>query len=85
MTTYIHPQLYTYYTWQMYKKDVDVYILQLPPFRNHCHVNNVSFQYALTSRQQEFLILFNIRIDIDPRRDDDASPMSSYWCMLRPT
>ena len=25
------------------------------------------------------------RLDVDPRRDDDASPMSSYGCMLRPT
>ena len=24
-------------------------------------------------------------LDVDPRRDDDASPMSSYRCMLRPT
>ena len=26
-----------------------------------------------------------VQLDIDPRRDDDASPMSSYRCMLRPT
>ena len=25
------------------------------------------------------------KLDVDPRRDDDASPMSSYGCMLRPT
>ena len=25
------------------------------------------------------------QLDVDPRRDDDASPMSSYRCMLRPT
>ena len=25
------------------------------------------------------------KLDVDPRRDDDASPMSSYRCMLRPT
>ena len=24
-------------------------------------------------------------LDVDPRRDNDASPMSSYRCMLRPT
>ena len=24
-------------------------------------------------------------LDVDPRRDGDASPMSSYRCMLRPT
>ena len=24
-------------------------------------------------------------LDVDPRRDDDASPMSSYRCMLKPT
>ena len=26
-----------------------------------------------------------VKLDIDPERDDDASPMSSYGCMLRPT
>ena len=25
------------------------------------------------------------RLDVDPQRDDDASPMSTYRCMLRPT
>ena len=25
------------------------------------------------------------QLDVDPRRDDDASPMSTYRCMLRPT
>ena len=25
------------------------------------------------------------KLDVDPRRDDDASPMSSYRFMLRPT
>ena len=25
------------------------------------------------------------KLDVDPRRDDDASSMSSYRCMLRPT
>ena len=27
----------------------------------------------------------NIKLDVDPQRDDDASPMSIYRCMLRPT
>ena len=26
-----------------------------------------------------------IKLDVDPQRDDDASPMSTYRCMLRPT
>ena len=26
-----------------------------------------------------------IKLDVDPRRDDNASPMSPYRCMLRPT
>ena len=25
------------------------------------------------------------KLDVDPQRDDDASPMSSYRCTLRPT
>ena len=28
---------------------------------------------------------FHGELDVDPRRDDDASPMSSYRCLLRPT
>ena len=27
----------------------------------------------------------SLKLDVDPRRDDDASPMSSYRCLLRPT
>ena len=26
-----------------------------------------------------------IELDVDPQRDDNASPMTSYRCMLRPT
>ena len=29
-------------------------------------------------------IFFN-QLDVDPQRDDDASPMSTCRCMLRPT
>ena len=29
--------------------------------------------------------VFDTKLDVDPRRDDDASPMSSYRCLLRPT
>ena len=25
------------------------------------------------------------KLDVDPQRDDDASPMSTYRCMSRPT
>ena len=25
------------------------------------------------------------KLDVDPQRDDDASPMSTYRCLLRPT
>ena len=28
---------------------------------------------------------FSKELDVDPRRDDDASPMSTYRCMSRPT
>ena len=30
-------------------------------------------------------IIAIFKLDVDPQRDDDASPMSSYMCMLRPT
>ena len=26
-----------------------------------------------------------LKLDVDPQRDDDASPMSTYRCMSRPT
>ena len=36
--------------------------------------------------QKEVKQIINIsKLDVDHRRDDDASPMSSYRCMLRPT
>ena len=31
------------------------------------------------------IIEIQIKLDVDPQRDDDASPMSSYRCMLRHT
>ena len=31
------------------------------------------------------LVTDRIKLDVDPQRDDDASPMSTYRCMLRPT
>ena len=31
------------------------------------------------------LMLFLLKLDVDPQRDDDASPMSTYRCILRPT
>ena len=30
-------------------------------------------------------IISKKKLDVDPQRDDDASPMSSYRCLLRPT
>ena len=35
--------------------------------------------------QLDIVLLNKMKLDVDPRRDDDASPMSSYRCMLRPT
>ena len=32
-----------------------------------------------------FPLMYQLLLDVDPRRDDDASPMSTYRCMLRPT
>ena len=36
---------------------------------------------------KNFIALFtsNSKLDVDPQRDDDASPISTYRCMLRPT
>ena len=32
-----------------------------------------------------YIGVVQIELDVDPQRDDDASPMSTYGCMLRPT
>ena len=39
----------------------------------------ISQVIAQPSHHNEF------KLDVDPQRDDDASPMSTYRCMLRPT
>ena len=46
--------------------------------------------FAQNLQIEKIAIIFNIellhiQLDEDPQRDDDASPMSSYRCMLRPT
>ena len=33
----------------------------------------------------KIMFLSKKKLDVDPQRDDDASPMSTYRCMLRPT
>ena len=35
--------------------------------------------------QKNTAAIFTLKLDVDPQRDDDASPMSTYRCMLRPT
>ena len=37
------------------------------------------------SMPPRYLTNINNKLDVDPQRDDDASPMSSYGYMLRPT
>ena len=43
--------------------------------------NLVFFKY----RKNCSYLNLKLKLDVDPRRDDDASPMSSYRCLLRPT
>ena len=50
--------------------------------------NTLSNEYRysqILKDQHDLLIYLHLELDVDPRRDDDASPMSSYRCMLRPT
>ena len=42
--------------------------------------NNMRLLYFLLART-----IICAELDVDPRRDDDTSPMSTYKCMLRPT
>ena len=37
--------------------------------------------WTFTSNEETYFLI----LDVDPQRDDDASPMSTYRCMLRPT
>ena len=49
-------------------------------------VSNSSLAFVTLAKQNYGLSLISMpKLDVDPRRDDDASPMSSYRCMLRPT
>ena len=53
--------------------------------------SSCSFEDRGRYRQMELISectlkdLLNDKLDVNHRRDDDASPMSSYRCMLRPT
>ena len=44
------------------------------------HLLKEHFRYQIC-----FTIKLIDQLDVDPQRDDDASPMSTYRCMLRPT
>ena len=45
----------------------------------------MDFSDSDTDAQTEGKTRFREQLDVDPQRDDDASPMSTYRCMLRPT
>ena len=50
----------------------------LLPWDNWIHLRHSLFK-------ELFLIWTIKKLDVDPQRDDDASPMSTYRCMLRPS
>ena len=45
---------------------------------------HTSFRYK-SKRNKKYYSHLKKKLDVDPQRDDDASPMSTYRCMLRPT
>ena len=47
------------------------------------HINKMRTTWGITFQRKQYKS--KQRLDVDPRRDDDASPMSSYRCLLRPT
>ena len=65
----------------------------LPPIpcnERKCHATQSSTfrhlqKFQGTNRDTHSCYKWNLKLDVDPRRDDDASLMSSYGCMLRPT
>ena len=60
----------------MYKKNDNKYILKKMIFGVVANLVAKSFLFNINLKLQ---------LDVDPQRDDDASPMSTYRCMLRPT
>ena len=44
-----------------------------------------NFIYRINVKLNFRRSLFSFKLDVDPQRDDDASPMSTYRCLLRPT
>ena len=48
--------------------------------------SSTRYEYKINLISTSFLFIGKIlKLDVDPQRDDDASPMSSHRCMLRPT
>ena len=45
----------------------------------------IYINYSLHLKNTSSKNISIIKLDVDPQRDDDASPMSTYRCMLRPT
>ena len=46
---------------------------------------STGYLYVQDKETQEMRLKFYFKLDVDPRRDDKASPMSSNRCMLRPS
>ena len=48
-------------------------------------ISSLFIQSIINLKMNEILDIKLVQLDVDPKRDDDASPMSTYRCMLRPT
>ena len=53
----------------------------------HCnHMYNLyEWNWETKDNDDKYSEQVHEELDVDPQRDDDASPMSTYRCMLRPT
>ena len=74
-----------YYSIEVKMKNIWKNTLNIPSLENG-NQNLKTFGEQIASNQtRDFLCIRNSKLDVDPQRDDDASPMSTYRCMLRPT
>ena len=74
--------LYTVWTKYTYT-DIHIAIETCHEIMNkYCYINCTTEVVANTKVENKTI---RNKLDVDPQRDDDASPMSLYRCMLRPT
>ena len=71
-------------TIKFYAQFVQIFIIISELWMLLHSLRDLSIKYQSHPKKKK-IDAFKQKLDVDPQRDDDASPMSSYGCMLRPT